>query len=133
MSQRIPLIAVLDDEQQFRLALSRLLKAHRYEVASFATGQELIAGRARQRFDCLLLDLGMAGMSGLDVLTEWHRHPLAPPVIVITGSDDPDILRQAVDLQAFECHLKPIVALNLLGAIARACGRRGQPSARRST
>jgi CheY-like chemotaxis protein len=123
MGQRTPLVAVLDDEEKFRLALTRLLKAHGYKVASFATGPELIDGRARQHFDCLLLDLFMPGMSGFEVLAEWHRDASAPPVIVISAHDEPDLLRRVLALKAFECHRKPVVAQTLMAAIARACGR----------
>ena len=57
MGSAPPVIAILDDEEHFRRALSRLLKAHGYEVASFAVGEELIAEAGRRAFGCVLLDL----------------------------------------------------------------------------
>jgi CheY-like chemotaxis protein len=116
-------IAILDDEEHYRRALSRLLKAHGYDVASFAAGEELIAGLARRAYDCVLLDLHMPGMNGFDVLARLRGQPTAPPVIVITAHDDPDFLRRAFDLNAFECQLKPVASPALLGAIERACAR----------
>jgi FixJ family two-component response regulator len=116
-------IAILDDEENYRLALSRLLKAHGYEVATFATGEALIAGASRQRFECVLLDLYMPGMTGFDVLAELRRDAGAPPVIVITAHDDPDLIRQALALNAFECQQKPVGAPALLDAIRRATHR----------
>lgn len=123
MGQGHRAIAILDDEEHFRRALSRLLQAHGYDVASFSAGEELIAGLARQPFDCVLLDLHMPGMTGFDVLARLRDQPAPPPVIVITAHDDPDFVQKAIDLNAFECQLKPLASPVLLGAIERACAR----------
>jgi FixJ family two-component response regulator len=117
------LIAILDDEEPFRRALARLLKAHGYDVATFATGEQMLDEATRCRFDCVLLDLRMPGMSGFDVLTELQRNPASPPVIVVTGHDDPEFVRRALALNAFECQQKPVAAPTLLGTIKRACAR----------
>jgi len=123
MAQSNRVIAILDDEEHYRRALSRLLNAHGYEVASFSAGEELIAELAQRAFDCVLLDLHMPGMTGFDVLTRMRGQPTAPPVIVITAHDDPDSLKKAFELNAFECQLKPVASPALLGAIERACAR----------
>jgi CheY-like chemotaxis protein len=123
MGQGHRVIAILDDEEHFRRALSRLLQAHGYDVASFSAGEELIAGLARRPFDCVLLDLHMPGMTGFDVLARLRDQPAPPPVIVITAHDDPDFVKKAIDLNAFECQLKPLASPVLLGAIERACAR----------
>ncbi|MFN9807052.1 MAG: response regulator transcription factor [Betaproteobacteria bacterium] len=122
-------VAVLDDEESYRRALSRLLRAHGYDVETFATGEGLRAGAAAHRFDCVLLDLYMPGMSGFDVLAELKLEPSAPPVIVITAHDDADHVRRALALGAFECQHKPIGAPRLIDAIERA--RRRLPHASR--
>jgi CheY-like chemotaxis protein len=123
MEQGNRVIAILDDEEHYRRALSRLLRAHGYEVASFSTGEELFAEVARRAFDCVLLDLHMPGMTGFDVLARLRAQPARPPVIVITAHDDPDFAKKAFDLDAFECQLKPVASPILLGAIERACAR----------
>jgi len=123
MAQSNRVIAVLDDEEHYRRALSRLLKAHGYEVASFSAGEELIAEVAQRAFDCVLLDLHMPGMTGFDVLARLRGQPTPPPVIVITAHDDPDFVKKALDLDAFECQSKPVASPVLLGAIERACAR----------
>ena len=122
VKRRHPLIAILDDEEDFRRALTRLLKAHGYEVVGFARGEELIADEG-QDIDCLLLDLHMPGMSGFDVLAALKRRSIAPPVIVISAHDDPGNAQRALALDAFEYQLKPVSAPTLLGAIGRACAR----------
>jgi two-component system response regulator FixJ len=117
-----PVIAILDDEEHFRRAVARLLKAHGYEVVDFARGEELIAA-GRSDIDCLLLDLHMPGMSGFDVLAALKRGPGAPPVIVISAHDDTVRVQQALALDAFEFQSKPVNARVLLSAIERACAR----------
>lgn len=123
MGQAGRTIAILDDEEHYRHALSRLLKAHGYDVASFSAGEELIAEVAQRPFDCVLLDLHMPGMTGFDVLARLRDQPAPPPVIVITAHDDPDFVKKAFDLDAFEYQLKPVASPVLLGAIERACAR----------
>ncbi len=93
MGSAHPVIAILDDEEHFRRALSRLLQAHGYEVASFAAGEELIAEAARRTFGCVLLDLNMPGMSGFDVLSELLGE-LAP------AGHCPDGERRSLDHEA---------------------------------
>jgi len=123
MKQGNRVIAILDDEEHYRRALSRLLRAHGYEVASFSTGEELFAEVAQRAFDCVLLDLHMPGMTGFDVLARLRGQPAPPPIIVITAHDDPDFMKKAFDLNAFEYQLKPVASPILLGAIERACAR----------
>ena len=121
MEPTIRVIAILDDEEHYRRALTRLLQAHGYEVASFVAGEDLITELARRSFDCVLLDLHMPGMTGFDVLEAMRGMPAAPPVIVVTAHDDPDCMQRASALNAFEFHTKPAASPVLLGAIERAC------------
>ncbi|MFO1313972.1 MAG: response regulator [Burkholderiales bacterium] len=114
-------IAILDDEEAFRRALSRLLRAHDHHVFPYATGESLLRDLERRTFDCVLLDLHMPGLSGFDVLAEFARNAGSPPIIAITGHDDPDIAQRALGLGAFACQRKPVGAAALLEAIGRAC------------
>ena len=115
-----PLIAILDDEDGFRRALSRLLGAHAFATQAFGSGVEFLTELPQRRFDCLLLDLVMPGLTGLDVLAYMRGHPMAPPVIVVCGHDDPELLERARDLGALECLAKPVREADLMGAIGRA-------------
>lgn len=121
MSPAARLIAILDDQPDFRRALARLLKSYGYETAPFASGQALLGAVSSCRFDCILLDLHMPGLNGFDVLSALRARSHAPPVIVITGQDDPDSVRRAMALEAFDCHKKPVRAPELIKAIERAC------------
>ncbi|MFO1397744.1 MAG: response regulator [Burkholderiales bacterium] len=115
------LIAILDDEPDVRLALSRLLQAHGYEVAQFADGHLLLAAMASRTFECVVLDLNMPAMSGFEVLAELRTMPRRPPVILLTGHEDPSYAWRALALDAFAFHRKPVRAPELLTAIERAC------------
>jgi len=121
MVHPLAVIAILDDEEKLRRALARLLKAHGYAVALFATGAELLADVARRHFDCVLLDLNMPGMSGFEVLAALQAGVAPPPIIVITAHDEPENVRRALALNARECQRKPVGAPALLSAIERAC------------
>lgn len=114
-------IAILDDEEGFRRALSRLLRAHDHRVFAYDSGDALLRDLQRLRFDCLLLDLHMPGMTGFDVLAALGRDPGSPPVIAITGHDDSDFAQRALGLGAFACQRKPVGAATLLETIGRAC------------
>ena len=110
-------VAVLDDEAKFRQAQTRLLKTHGFKVATFETGNELLAAFARERFACVLLDLHMPGMTGFDVLAELATQERRPPVIVITGHDEPGNALRVRALGAMEYLLKPVDESRLLTAI----------------
>jgi FixJ family two-component response regulator len=85
-----PLISVVDDDISVRKSLDRLIRSVRMEVKVFASAEEFLDSEQPCNADCLILDIRLPGMSGL----ELHRHLLARkckvPVIFITahGSDD---------------------------------------------
>ena len=82
------IIAVVDDDQSVRRALVRLLWAMGYQVVGYASGEEfLVAARSRE-FDCLLLDIQLNGMSGLDVYAALQESGRAFPVIFISATTD---------------------------------------------
>lgn len=116
-------IAILDDEEKLRLALARLLRAHGCEAVGFACAEELLAALGARRFDCVLLDLFMPGLSGFDVLAALRAGSDAPPVIVISAHDEPESTGRARALGAIDCLRKPVAAPALLGAIERAVRR----------
>lgn len=123
MGHAPPLIGIVDDEAHFRRALSRLLRAHHYRVIDFARASDFLAETKTRRFDCVLLDLALPGTSGLDVLAALRADPSAPPMIVVSGLEDEDVFERARELNAFECHPKPVSDQVLVGAIERALRR----------
>ena len=114
-----PVIAVLDDEAQMRKALGRLLRTHGYEVALFGDGPALLAAHAGRPFDCVLLDLHMPGLNGFAVLERLARGQPPPPVIVITGHDEPGNEARVAALGACAYLTKPVDEVPLLAAVVR--------------
>lgn len=108
-------IAVLDDETKMCTALGRLLRGHGYEVVLFDSGEAFLA--AERPFDCVLLDLHMPGMSGLEVMRAVMHQDVHPPVIVITGRDEPGNREHLLRLGANAYLTKPADETTLLEAI----------------
>ena len=94
-----PLVSVVDDDISIRRSLDRLIRSVRMEVRVFASAEEFLNSDHSRKADCLILDIRLPGMSGI----ELHRHLLARgctvPVIFITahGSDDRARLEAASD------------------------------------
>ena len=88
MTSADPYIAVVDDEASVRTALGRLLRLADYDVAAFGCGDEFLASLAEKRPVCVILDVHMPGLSGLDVQSALRALHIDIPVVFITASDD---------------------------------------------
>lgn len=113
----MPYIAVVDDEEPIRKALGRLLRASGMEVDCFASGREFLQAPAGRKVDCVVLDLHMPGMSGLQVLAELRAQQRPLPVVVITAHDSPEVRGQCLAAGARAYLRKPLDAPVLLDAI----------------
>ena len=114
----VPYIAVVDDEEPVRKALGRLLRASGMEVECYAGGREFLEGSARRRPDCVVLDLHMPGMSGLQVLHELRSAKKSLPAVVITAYDEPASREQCLAAGAAAYLRKPLDERLLLNAIS---------------
>ena len=83
-----PPVFVIDDEEPVRVSLSKLLRAMGYPTQSFPSATAFLESGALSENGCLLLDLRMPGMSGIDLVEELHRRHLTVPIIVMTGHTD---------------------------------------------
>jgi FixJ family two-component response regulator len=128
MTDRKQVIAVLDDEAKMRLALSRLLRTHGYDVTPFESGDDFLKSVESDRPDCMLLDLHMPRTTGFDILEAMASMRVGVPVIVITGRDEPGHAERARGLGAADYLLKPLDELVLIAAIQRACPGLSLPS-----
>jgi FixJ family two-component response regulator len=120
MSKARPVIAVVDDEEQMRKALCRLLTIHGYEVADYARSEDLLTDLPQRRLDCLVLDLHMSGCNGFEVLRIFGERQVTLPVVVITGHDKPGTEALVRSLGASAYLLKPVDESTLVTAIQRA-------------
>ena len=118
MRRKVPYIAIVDDEEPVRKALKRLLCASGLEAESYASGSEFLEATKLRRPDCLVLDLHMPGMSGLQVLQALRATTKPLPTIVITAYDEPQTREQCLAAGASAYLRKPLDERLLLNAIS---------------
>jgi FixJ family two-component response regulator len=119
MPTTVPTIAVLDDDDSVRHALSQLLRSAGFDALPFATAEELLESPARPPVDCLIADVNLPGMSGVALVHALAAAGRAIPTILITARDDAatlELIRRAGSVP----HLrKPFSDEELFEAIAR--------------
>jgi FixJ family two-component response regulator len=118
-----PLIAVVDDEEPVRTALSRLLRSRGLRVIAFRSGEEFLRGLDHQEADCALLDLRMPGVTGIEVLDRLRVRGSRVRVVVMTAHDEPSLKESCISKGAIRYLLKPMDSHTLMEAIADALGR----------
>ena len=111
------LVAVVDDEAPVRVALGRLLRLAGYQVAAFDSGDDFLASLVHRVPACVLLDVNMPGLSGLQVQARLLADRVALPVVFITASDDPTIERLALEAGGLRVLHKPFGNDELLAAV----------------
>ena len=116
----MPYVAIVDDEEPVRKALRRLLRASGLQAEGFASGQEFLDAAAQRQPDCVVLDLHMPGMSGLQALRKLQACAPALPVVVITAHDEPETRAQCMASGAAAYLRKPLDERLLLNAISAA-------------
>jgi FixJ family two-component response regulator len=115
-----PLIAVVDDETAVRRMLRRALRLADYEVATFASGEEFLDSLPTCPPACVVLDIHMPGLSGLDVELRMRAQKIGVPIVLITASDDSALDRSAATADAICLLRKPFSTDALLAAVRRA-------------
>ena len=121
-------VALVDDEAPVRVALGRLLRLADYAVLAFASGDEFLDSLVSRVPDCVLLDVHMPGLTGLQVHARLRAAGLDLPVVFITASDDADVARSALDAGGVCVLHKPFSSELLLDAVGVALNSRpGQP------
>jgi CheY-like chemotaxis protein/anti-sigma regulatory factor (Ser/Thr protein kinase) len=117
-------ILVVEDDRGLRLALTRLL-AQDFEVDDAADGTEAMDRLRSHPYDLVLLDLGLPGMSGLDVLTHLPGGPPSPKVVVMTADDTPQTLLRAVRNHAWDYIVKPFPPARITDVVQKALAADG--------
>jgi two-component system response regulator FixJ len=111
------LVHVVDDEEAIRRSLDFLLRNAGFEVAKWADGEAFIKGVGREDRSCVLLDVRMPGMNGLQVQAAMARQGINLPVIVLTGHGDITTAVQAMRAGAVDFLEKPFERERLLAAL----------------
>jgi DNA-binding response OmpR family regulator len=116
-------IAILDDDPSIRSALARLLKEKGMVVNPYATGGQLFEALALEQPDCLILDLQMPEMSGLDVLNRLRQQGFCIPTIILTAHEEAGSRETCLSAGAAEYLHKPLNADLLTQTIEGVLGR----------
>ena len=112
-------LVVVDDDPDVRKALSRLLSLAGYSVTAFDSAEAYLARQHDDDPDCLLLDIGLGGMSGFELREELLRTGTELPIVFITAQDD-EATRKTLLQLSVPCLRKPFSNQSLLSAIAHA-------------
>jgi FixJ family two-component response regulator len=123
MAASAPVIHVVDDDKPFRTALARLLKASGYEVADYESAACFLATIEHSRPGCILLDVQMPTLGGLQLQEELTKLAHAWPIIFLTGHGDIPTSVLAIKAGAEDFLTKPVPCVLLLAAIDRALVR----------
>lgn len=115
-------VFVIDDDRSVRKGLGRLIRGGGYEVELLADAASYLACPAPPAPACLVLDIRMSGMSGMELQSAIAGTPLALPIVFITGHGDEDVRTQAMASGAVAVLFKPLDEGTLFEAIERALG-----------
>jgi FixJ family two-component response regulator len=117
MSERAPVVFVVEDERGVREALDSLLRSVGYRVKLFLSARELLTELTSEDAGCLVLDVRLPGMSGLEFQQELIRARISIPIIFITGHGDIRMSVEAIKAGAVEFLTKPVNDVDLLNAV----------------
>lgn len=122
MTNESPVIYIVDDDPSMRKFLRRLVSLSGLQSETFTSAEEFLRGVYPDTHGCLLLDVMMPGLSGLDLQRELSRVGLHMPIIFITGHGDIPMSVQAMKAGAVSFLTKPLQNQELLDAIREAAG-----------
>lgn len=111
------LISVVDDDESIRDSTKTLLRSAGYDVATFASGELFLESGTLSETQCLILDIRMPGMSGLDLQRRLNLSNSSVPVIFVTAHDSKTNRTLAIEAGASEFFQKPFSANTFLTAI----------------
>jgi FixJ family two-component response regulator len=123
MVNRLPLIAVVDDEESVRLALARMLRASSFDVAIYRSGEEFLESIRTVMPDCVVLDFQMPGLTGRDVQRALSVAKVSLPIIIVTAHDQPSLREKVLADGAVAYFTKPLRRDNLIAALDQAIRR----------
>jgi FixJ family two-component response regulator len=112
-----PLVSVIDDDESVRESLPSLLARFGLAVRSFSSGDEFLSSDEILHTNCLVLDITMPGMSGIEVFERLKRLGRDIPVIFITAHRDESVRSQVLEQGAIACLFKPFSGKALRSAI----------------
>jgi FixJ family two-component response regulator len=124
MTQMQPVIAIVEDNVSIQRALARLLSTAGWQARTFASAEAFLHTRLQVLPDCLILDLWLPGMTGVELMEYLAAKGSLLPAIIMTARDDPQMHMRALQAGAVAYFLKPLEGPELLQAVQDALNRR---------
>jgi len=111
------MVAVIDDDESYRVAVQRLLKSADLSVRSFDSAEAFLTSGQQHETGCLIADIRMPGMSGLELQSKLNSDHCSIPTIFITAHGDEKMRMQAMRAGAVKFLMKPFDGETLLEAV----------------
>ncbi len=121
--QHSGIVSIVDDDPSLRRSVRNLLSSVGFQVEAFASAEEFLVSPQRACTGCLVLDLRMAGMNGLDLLKHLGATGSTIPVVILTAHGDDEVRQRALQAGAVAFLGKPFRGDALLDAIRAALSR----------
>lgn len=122
MPETLQPICIVEDDESVRRALRRLIRSVGLRVEAFATAEEFLESLTQTMPSCLILDVNLPGLSGLELQRRLSAEGRAVPVLVITAYADEKVREQALQAGAIAFLEKPFEELSFLQAVLRVVG-----------
>jgi FixJ family two-component response regulator len=123
---KAPLVSVVEDDQFFRESMGRLLRSFGYRVEAFPTALDFLASHCLVKTDCVIADVHMPGMTGLELHRRLVELGRAIPTILVTAYPDDDVRARALKDGAV-CYLRKPIDEETLMRCLRAAIYSGDP------
>ena len=118
------LVSVVDDNEAVRESLPDLLRYSGFDVQAFASAEAFLESGTVSETSCLVLDVGLPGMSGPDLQLELTRRGLDIPIVFITAQGERSLRPRLIGRGASACLFKPFSDTELIDAVNAALGTR---------
>ena len=115
-------ILVVDNDEEYACALERLFRASGFEVRTYSSAEAFLAAPQLARPDCLVLDVHLGGMSGLELQRQLRTAGDAAPIIFVTADDSTGVKEEAEQAACSGYFVKPVQRDLIIPAIKRTVG-----------
>ncbi len=119
----VPVIAVVDDDPAIREAMDDLIMSFGYECRLFVSAEQFLESKQQTDIDCIVVDVKMPGLSGIELQSELNRRGTPPPMIFVTSYQDERTRNAALNGGALAFLGKPVNIVSLIGCLESVLAR----------
>jgi FixJ family two-component response regulator len=110
-------VAIVDDDPRIRVSVGDLLESAGFTAKAFFSAEDFLGACDQRKISCLIVDMRMPGISGLQLLEKMKKDQPDLPVVIVTGHDDDNIQERALSGGAAAFFLKPFNGVELLKTV----------------